>query len=75
MLTGHKPEGAFEPPSKKGAQRGWDRIVEKCLQRDVGDRYASIAALRADILRLGQPWHRNPRILAGVAVGPFCFPR
>ena len=67
MLTGHKPEGSFDPPSKKGVNRGWDRIVEKCLKRDAGGRYASIAAVRADIARMGSPWRASSRWIAAAA--------
>ena len=68
MLTGHKPEGAFDPPSKKGVSRAWDRIVEKCLKREAKDRYGSIAALRTDVQRVGRSMAVKPVFRASVGV-------
>ena len=67
MLTGHKPEGAFDLPSKSGHDRMWDRIISRCLQRSLSDRYASVAALRADVMKVGCPIYRKPRVIGAAA--------
>lgn len=67
MLTGHKPEGAFALPSKSGHDRMWDRIISRCLQRSLNDRYASVAALRADVVKVGCPLYRQPKMLGAAA--------
>ncbi|MFH0878613.1 MAG: protein kinase [Lentisphaerota bacterium] len=70
MLTGHKPEGSFDLPSKKGLNRAWDKIIEKCLRRESSRRYASISALRADIAKVGTPFYKSTAFLAGgIAAG------
>ncbi|HPG00416.1 MAG TPA: serine/threonine-protein kinase [Kiritimatiellia bacterium] len=67
MLTGHKPEGAFALPSKSGHDRMWDRIIARCLQRSLKDRYASVSALRADVVKVGRPFYLQPKIIGAAA--------
>jgi len=67
MLTGHKPEGSFDLPSKSGHDRMWDRIIRRCLQRSLDDRYPNIAALRADVMKVGCPVYRRPKAMAAAA--------
>lgn len=70
LLTGHKPDGAYEPPSKCGVDKAWDGIVKRCLQRDPAKRYASAAQMRADLSTAGLPVFRKPRIrIAAAAAG------
>jgi formylglycine-generating enzyme required for sulfatase activity/serine/threonine protein kinase len=54
MLTGRKPEGAYKPPSRFGVSKGWDRIVEQCLEYDSADRFASVADLKSALQRVGR---------------------
>ncbi len=68
MLTGHKPEGTYDPPSKSGVSKRWDPIVARCLKREVGQRYQSAAELKKDLLGLKIPVHRRVPALAVVAV-------
>ncbi|MBU4459828.1 MAG: serine/threonine protein kinase, partial [Verrucomicrobia bacterium] len=68
LLTGHKPDGAYEPPSKSGADKAWDAIVRRCLQRKPEKRYATAAAMLADLATAGLPVYRKPRVrMAAVA--------
>ena len=73
MLTGEKPEGAYKAPSRYGVSKGWDVIVERCLQRNPSDRYASVSDLRRDIERVGRKAVRVVGVVVGllgiVAVG------
>ncbi len=61
MLTGRKPEGRFKLPSAFGCNPAWDAIVEKCLEPDFQDRYASAAEVKADVERVGDRELRNTR--------------
>lgn len=45
MLTGRRPEGAWEMPSTYGLNKRWDTIVRKCLQYHPDNRYSSGAEL------------------------------
>jgi hypothetical protein len=52
MLTGERPVGAFQPPSKKArVAASLDRVVLKALAREPAARHASAAELRADLYR------------------------
>ncbi|HMO04736.1 MAG TPA: serine/threonine-protein kinase [Kiritimatiellia bacterium] len=62
MLTGHRPEGAYDPPSKLGFRKRWDPIIAKCLQREIDKRYQSAAQMRADLLALAAPAHQRPLV-------------
>lgn len=55
MLTGHKPEGTYDPPSKSGVSRRWDPIIGKCLKRDLESRYQTAAELKQDLLAMRKP--------------------
>lgn len=68
MLTGHKPEGSYDPPSKAGVSRRWDAIMARCLKRELEERYASAAALKKDLLAMKQPRLSQYRLFAGAAV-------
>ena len=59
MITGHKPEGTYEPPSKSGVNRRWDAIIAKCLQRDLNKRYGSVDLVRRDLEVFDTPMHRQ----------------
>jgi tRNA A-37 threonylcarbamoyl transferase component Bud32 len=59
MLTGHRPEGAYDLPSKLGCRRRWDAIIARCLQRDIDKRYQSADQLRRDLETLAAPTHRQ----------------
>jgi len=54
MLTGRPPSGKFTLPSHANAELppSTDVLVLKCLARDPAERYASAAALLADLDRL-----------------------
>ncbi len=70
LLTGHKPDGAYEPPSKSGVDTAWDGIVKRCLQRNPDKRYATAAQMRADLATAGLPVFRKPRVrIAAAAAG------
>lgn len=69
MLTGHKPEGTYDPPSKAGVSRRWDAILARCLKRNIEERYQSASELRRDLMAMKTPAHRRVPILAVVAVG------
>ena len=49
MITGRKPEGIWEMPSASGANKAWDMIIGRCMQREPKDRYYSVNDL-ADAL-------------------------
>ncbi len=68
MLTGHKPEGTYDPPSKQGVSRRWDHILARCLKRNVEERYPSAELLKRDLLAMNTPVHRRIPALAVVAV-------
>ncbi|HMP75043.1 MAG TPA: protein kinase [Kiritimatiellia bacterium] len=68
MLTGHKPEGTYDPPSKTGVSRRWDPILARCLKRILEERYQSAAQLKKDIESLRMPVHRRIPLLAIVAI-------
>ena len=65
MLTGEKPEGAYKAPSRFGVSKAWDRIVERCLQRNPAERYVSVARLSGDISKLSRSGGRG--VLSAVA--------
>ena len=67
MLTGHKPEGTYDPPSASGVSKRWDPIMARCLKRELDERYASAGALRADLLDMKKPALKSYRVLAGGA--------
>jgi formylglycine-generating enzyme required for sulfatase activity/tRNA A-37 threonylcarbamoyl transferase component Bud32 len=70
LLTGEKPEGAYKAPSRLGRSRRWDVIVERCLQRNPADRYASAAELRqalAGAARRPRVWKAAAFAAAGLA--------
>lgn len=52
MLTGHLPQGVFEPVSKHRSDlpATLDRAMEKALRRDPDDRYPSVEKMRSSIL-------------------------
>ncbi len=53
MLTGHLPEGAWQPPSRKsGGGHGLDALVEQLMQRDPARRLRSAAEAGARLERL-----------------------
>ena len=54
MLTGERADGWFKRPSAYGCAKGWDAVIERCLQTTPQDRYASVAALKSDIQRVGR---------------------
>jgi serine/threonine protein kinase len=66
MLTGHKPEGTYDPPSASGVSKRWDPIMARCLKRELDERYASAGALRADLLAMKKP---RAEILPGAGRG------
>lgn len=68
MLTGHKPEGTYDPPSKAGVSRRWDAILARCLKRNIEERYQSADELRRDLIAMKTPAHRRVPILAVVAI-------
>lgn len=69
MLTGHKPEGTYDPPSASGVSKRWDPIMARCLKRELDERYVSAGALRADLLAMKKPALKSYRVLvAGAAV-------
>lgn len=68
MLTGHKPEGTYDPPSSAGVSKRWDPIMARCLKRELEARYPSAAVLRADLLALQKPVYTQYRWLAAGAV-------
>lgn len=68
MLTGHKPEGTYDPPSKSGVSRRWDPVLARCLKRNIEDRYQTAAELKQDLIDMKTPAHRRLPILAVVAV-------
>jgi serine/threonine protein kinase len=51
LLTGEVPMGTFDPPSKRkpGIDVRLDDIVGRCLKPDPNERYATVAALAADL--------------------------
>lgn len=51
LLVGEVPLGTFDPPSKRkpDIDPRLDAIVGRCLKPDPNDRYASVAALAADL--------------------------
>jgi len=54
LLTGERPLGQFDPPSKKAdLPAQWDAIVLRALAREPGRRFASIGELRAELARAG----------------------
>lgn len=56
MLTGQVPRGVFDPPSRKsGTDPRFDPIVLRAMQEQPDRRYPQAAALKADLIRLGQP--------------------
>jgi tRNA A-37 threonylcarbamoyl transferase component Bud32 len=67
MLTGHKPEGTYDPPSASGVSKRWDPIMARCLKRELDERYVSAGALRADLLAMKKPALKSYRVLAGGA--------
>ncbi|MBI2901541.1 MAG: serine/threonine protein kinase, partial [Planctomycetes bacterium] len=53
MLTGERPLGRFEPPSKKVAiDPRWDDVVLKALSREPDRRYSTAGELRTAIARV-----------------------
>jgi serine/threonine protein kinase len=67
MLTGEKPEGRWKPPSKFGLSKRWDAIIERCMERDLTDRFASVATLKLAIQQVGRALLPS-RVLAAVAL-------
>lgn len=56
MLTGERPLGQFDPPSKRAPiDRTWDPVVLKALAREPERRYESIADMKAAILEAAKP--------------------
>ncbi|HEV3443903.1 MAG TPA: serine/threonine-protein kinase, partial [Gemmataceae bacterium] len=50
MLTGELPLGRFAAPSQKaGVDQRLDEIVHRALEKDPGNRYQSISAIKTDI--------------------------
>jgi len=47
MLTGRKPEGRWKLPSQLGCSKGWDDVVERCLEPDADDRFQSAEEMKA----------------------------
>lgn len=71
MLTGHKPEGAYDPPSRSGVSRRWDPVIARCIKRTPEDRYQDVARLKKDLLKLTLPMHKRfavPAYVIGSAV-------
>jgi serine/threonine protein kinase len=68
MLTGHRPEGTYDPPSKSGCRRRWDAIIAKCLKRELEARYQDAGQIKRDLLTLNEPTHKHPAVRA-VAAG------
>ncbi len=56
VLTGQLPIGAWRPPSQvvRTLPKGFDALVDKCLQPDPKMRMASIAEVRAELGNLQQ---------------------
>ncbi len=79
MLTGDKPEGAYKAPSRFGVNRGWDAVVEKCLQRSAGDRFASAEAVGAAIHAIGRrsmlPIAMGVGLVVGIGLGVWVLNR
>ena len=67
MLTGHRPEGTYDPPSKSGCRRRWDPIIAKCLKRELDARYQDAGQLKRDLLAMNEPAHKHPLVLAAAA--------
>lgn len=57
MLTGHIPQGAFQPPSKlvDRLDPRWDAIIQQALQTDPGERQMDAEVLRQQLQTLTQP--------------------
>ncbi len=53
LLTGRVPRGVFPPASEKAPEAGvgFDRVIARAMQQAPERRYASAAAMRADIER------------------------
>ncbi len=51
MLTGHRPRGAFAPPSlvRASIDSAWDQVVNRALQPNRNDRYADAHEMIAEI--------------------------
>jgi len=69
MLTGKRPVGAVRPASQAapGVPRSWDAVIARCFDDDKARRYASAAAVAADLRRIGRR-RTGPLIAAAVAL-------
>ena len=54
MLTGLAPHGRFDPPSRvvPGLDKRLDRVVDKAMQADREQRYATAIELQGDVTRI-----------------------
>jgi len=68
MLTGHKPEGTYEPPSGSGVNRRWDAVIGRCLKRNIEERYATAGEMKKDLEALKQPLYRSVPMVVAVPV-------
>ena len=63
MLTGDKPEGRFKLPSGVDPRlsRKWDKVMDKCLQRQPDDRFSSASEVAAAIEPIGRSVVKSPQ--------------
>jgi formylglycine-generating enzyme required for sulfatase activity len=55
MLTGRRPVGRFKSPSEVVcACSGWDKVIDRCMEYALKDRYPSVEALFAGIHAIGE---------------------
>lgn len=70
MLTGHTPKGAWEPPSRCGADRRLDDVVSRALQNDPSRRYQHVDELTSvlrGLVKLAADKPRPPLPASGSA--------
>lgn len=55
MLTGERPHGVFDPPSKKSPQvdRRIDTVVLKAMEREIERRYQQASEVKEEMARVG----------------------
>jgi serine/threonine protein kinase/formylglycine-generating enzyme required for sulfatase activity len=82
LITGGKPVGRFKPATAfvKGLNRRWDRIIDKCLEPNIDDRYQTGEEIIEDLKKLdpnrkkGFPWVKILfAIFACTALGGYLY--
>ncbi|SKB00622.1 Serine/threonine protein kinase [Prosthecobacter debontii] len=61
MLTGERPAGVFEPPSKKSAvDKKLDGVVLRAMERNPDRRYQQASEIKSDVTRISGRQRQDP---------------